>query len=162
MVSQKFITKNERETKNAGRAIIETLQVKSLRLVALYGDLGVGKTTLVQGMAEALGIKNRLISPTFILIKEYSVNHYRGNIRQCVSKVERFYHIDLYRLENYEEIKSLGLTEIFSDDKGVVAIEWAEKAKNLLPEKRLEVVFESLGGDRRIIEVSTNQSKTLV
>ena len=92
--------------------------------------LGAGKTTLVQGMAAALGIQKQVISPTFILIREYELVH---------QPWQRLYHVDLYRLEEAGEMKSMELEELWDDPKNLVVIEWAEKAGMALPEPRLEV-----------------------
>lgn len=112
--------------------------------MGLVGDLGAGKTTFVQGLAEGLGIKERLISPTFILVREYS-NKLGGN----------FYHIDLYRLEvvTETELEALGILDFVKSNKNVVLIEWADKAKGILPKDTIWVNFENLGGDQRKITV---------
>jgi tRNA threonylcarbamoyladenosine biosynthesis protein TsaE len=106
--------------------------------LALSGDLGSGKTTFVQGLAQGLGHTGRLISPTFILMRKYS----------------RFYHVDLYRLEDNLalEIENLGLTDVWNKDM-IVVVEWAEKIKDLIPPGTIWIRFEDLGGDKRRITV---------
>lgn len=99
--------------------------VRPGNVVALVGELGVGKTTMVQGMAQGLGIEDQLTSPTFTLIKEYS-----GRLK--------LYHIDVYRLEDPEEILDLGLEEILMGD-GVVVLEWADQIRDYLPKDYLEI-----------------------
>jgi len=118
-----------------------SLPKKSAYVIALYGDLGSGKTTFVQGMAKGLGIKRRIISPTFVIIRSYQVYSLY------------FYHIDLYRVEGVDNIKGLGLEEIINDHHNIVAIEWAEKMGDLLPKKRWDVGFEDLGEDERRITI---------
>jgi tRNA threonylcarbamoyladenosine biosynthesis protein TsaE len=107
-------------------------------ILALTGNLGSGKTTFVQGLAEGLGIKSRIISPTFILMRKYDKN---------------FYHIDLYRLEEKveQEVKNLGLEDIWTNPQNLVVIEWAEKIKNIIPKTAIWIKFENLGGDKRRI-----------
>jgi len=107
-------------------------------IIALYGELGSGKTTFIQGLAKGLGIKKRITSPTFVFVKKYKPN---------------FYHIDLYRIEETKEVKSLGLEEIFSEPKAVIAIEWAEKIKEILPKNRIDIWFNYLNQKQRKIEV---------
>lgn len=98
--------------------------------------MGSGKTTFIQGLAKGLGVKQRIISPTFILMRGYG---------------GRFYHIDLYRLENNveQELRNLGIEEIWGKRENIVAIEWAEKVKGMLPKSTIWINFEDLGGDKR-------------
>lgn len=104
--------------------------------MALVGDLGAGKTTFAQGLAEALGI-DRVNSPSFIIVRTYNTEH-------STKSKKTFYHVDLYRLEENikEELENLGITDIWSKPENVVLIEWANKAKGLLPESTIYVKFE--------------------
>ena len=130
-----IVTKSARETQELGKKLANNLKGG---IVALYGELGSGKTTFVQGLAAGLGIKKRIVSPTFIFIRQYS----------------NFYHIDLYRIEKPEDARGLGLEEILGDPANIVVIEWAEKIKNLLPKKRIDVKFKILGENERKITTS--------
>jgi tRNA threonylcarbamoyladenosine biosynthesis protein TsaE len=107
--------------------------------VALYGPLGSGKTCFVRGLAAGLDCRRAVRSPTFSLINEYP-----GKIP--------LYHIDFYRLENEDEIEDLGWTDYLNSD-GVVAIEWAERVKNMLPAKRFDVYLSFYGPEARRVEV---------
>lgn len=111
-------------------------------IFALVGDLGAGKTTFVQGFAQELGI-DRVISPTFIIMRSYDA---RG-------KIKTLYHVDLYRLENNikEELDNLGITGIWGSPDTVVLIEWADKAKKMLPENAQFIDFEYLDENKRRI-----------
>lgn len=93
----------------------------------LVGELGTGKTCLVQGIARGLGVKEYAFSPSFVLLREY-----HGRLP--------LYHIDFYRLDYIKEIADLGLEEYFYGD-GVCAIEWAEKGLQLIPEDHLLVTI---------------------
>jgi len=119
-------------------------------IIALYGELGSGKTTFIQGLAKGLGIKKRITSPTFVFVKKYKN---LPSAEPCFSNQPNFYHIDLYRIEETKEVKSLGLEEIFSEPKAVVAIEWAEKIKEILPKNRIDIWFNYLNQNKRKIEV---------
>ncbi|MEJ2348074.1 MAG: tRNA (adenosine(37)-N6)-threonylcarbamoyltransferase complex ATPase subunit type 1 TsaE [Patescibacteria group bacterium] len=134
-----IITESAQETKDLGRKIAADL--KGGETLALIGDLGSGKTTFVQGITEGLGIKGRTISPTFILMRRYTAPKFD------------FYHIDLYRLEDNleEEVKNLGLEDVWGDENNVVVIEWAEKIKDILPGGAISIKFKNLGGDKRKI-----------
>ena len=135
------ITKSAQETKDLGKKIATDL--KGGETLALTGDLGSGKTTFIQGFAEGLGIKDRIISPTFILMRKYSY-----------SKLN-FYHIDFYRLENNleNEVKNLGIDDTWGKENNIVAIEWAEKIKDLLPKGTIQLSFENMGEENRKIAI---------
>lgn len=106
-------------------------------IVLLSGNLGTGKTHLVQGIAFGLGVKEYACSPSFMIAREY---HGRLNL----------YHLDLYRLDHIEEIVDLGLDEYFRTDS-VCAIEWAEKGSGVLPVDNLTIELEHSGPDDRKI-----------
>lgn len=106
------------------------LNLKPGTTIALFGDLGGGKTTFLQGLAKGLGVEKRILSPTFIISREYSLSG--GG---C------FYHFDWYRLENEKQARALGIEELFGGEN-IVAIEWADRAKSILPQKRIEVYFK--------------------
>lgn len=122
-----------------------------VNVLALTGDLGSGKTTFVQGFAEGLGVKARIISPTFILMR-----HYKVSINHQSLTISHFYHIDLYRLEGNigNEVINLGLGDIWEKPENIVVIEWAEKIKEMIPESARWIKFENLGGDRRKITIN--------
>lgn len=148
MKEEIYVTKSSKETQDLARKLAEKL--RGDELIALFGDLGSGKTTFVQGLAKGLGIKQRIISPTFIIIRKYQIS----NIQYPISN---FYHVDLYRIENLTELKNLELGEIINNKGDMVAIEWAEKIKNLLPKKRIEIYFEDLGEEKRKITLKKHE-----
>jgi len=129
----KFITKSTEETVELGRKIGKTLQPNDV--VALIGDLGAGKTTLAQGIAQGLGVKEYVTSPTFIIINEH-----QGRIP--------LYHIDLYRLETPGAIEDLGIQEYFSKG-GVCVIEWAERLGELRPSNIKSIEIKVMSEDER-------------
>jgi len=151
-----FIANNSIETQKLAESFVKRL--KSGDVLALYGNLGSGKTTFVQGLAKGLGIKKRIISPTFIIVREYNFKSQASALR-LISRQELkntnqnsklFYHVDLYRVESEKEVRELGIEEIVKG-KDIVAIEWAEKMQSLLPKKRWDVRFEDLEGNKRKI-----------
>src|SRR5579872_7190874 len=127
----KIHTTSSKQTQKAGEAFAKEL--KAGDIILLYGDLGAGKTTFVQGLAKGLRITKRLISPTFTIIRRYAIPKR--------AKIKTFYHIDLYRTQTEDDLKGLGLQEIMSEKDAVVAIEWPEKLGSLLPKKRWEIQF---------------------
>lgn len=146
-----FITNNFEETQKIGERFAKTLE--SERTIALYGELGSGKTTFVQGLAEGLGIKQRIISPTFILARQYKLKAQSSKRKTKTQNSKLFYHVDLYRVNNEGEIKGLGVEEMISDPQNIVAIEWAEKMKNLLPKDRIDIYFEYVDEQKRRITI---------
>ncbi len=107
-------------------------------IVCLYGDLGAGKTSLSYGIALGLEVKEQYItSPTFTF-----VNEYEGRLP--------FYHIDLYRLKDPEELENIGFEE-YLDSDGVTVIEWAERAEDELPKERLSVYLNYVNENSREI-----------
>lgn len=138
------ITKNAAETKDFGKTLAVQLMGKKFHgplIVALYGDLGSGKTTFIQGFARGLGLTTRLLSPTFIIVRRYPVPETSFF----------FHHIDLYRMENITDMKGLGLGELFTDPVAIIVIEWAERLGTLLPEKRMDIRFEVISKNERKI-----------
>ncbi len=131
------IASNEEATEGLGYRLASLFQAGDV--IALYGELGAGKTCLVRGLAEGLGAEKVLVSsPSFSLINEYP-----GTLP--------LFHMDCYRLGLEEEIQELGLEEYF-DGPGVSIIEWAERIRNL-PEERLEISISILDEFRRRIEI---------
>ncbi len=113
-------------------------KIKPGAVVALTGSLGAGKTTFVKGVASGLGIKSEITSPSFTIIKEY----YEGRIP--------LYHMDLYRIDNYEELYMIGFEELIYG-VGLSIIEWSEKAEELLPSERIDVdIAINIDGSRQI------------
>ncbi|MFH1856597.1 MAG: tRNA (adenosine(37)-N6)-threonylcarbamoyltransferase complex ATPase subunit type 1 TsaE [Candidatus Omnitrophota bacterium] len=121
----RIISNNLTQTKNLGKKIASLL--KEGDFIALYGDLGSGKTTLAQSIIKSLGVKEGyIISPTFVLIREYE-----GKLK--------IYHFDLYRLNYLEELLELGYEDYFYRPKGVTLVEWAQKIEELLPREYLKI-----------------------
>jgi len=143
---RKVVTNNEAETNRLGFELGEKL--KPGEVVALYGELGVGKTALTKGMARGQGIQDRLLSPTFVLVREYDLP----------SKEGKLYHLDLYRLESAKELKSVNLEEMINEGNNIVIIEWAEKAEKWLPKEAMKIKLTSKGDTVREIVIDKTKS----
>ena len=126
------ITERKEETKELGKRLAPLFERGDV--VLLKGDLGAGKTTFTGGVAEGLSIDEKVISPTFNIMKCY----FKGRIP--------LYHIDAYRLEN-QNIE-IGLDEYIEGD-GVCLIEWPMYIEKLIPDDYLEITINNLGGDKR-------------
>jgi tRNA threonylcarbamoyladenosine biosynthesis protein TsaE len=135
----RIITKSERETIMVGEEIAKHLRPGDM--VALSGDLGAGKTTLVKGIAKGLGIKNyRYVnSPSFTLVKEY-----KGKIP--------LFHFDVYRLNGLKDIEDIGYEDYLAR-AGVVVIEWSNKMTRILPKKHLDISLKISGPSKRSLNI---------
>lgn len=150
-MKSEYITKSAEETRKIGENLAKGLRGQTV--MTLTGDLGFGKTTFVQGLAKGLGIKYRIISPTFVIARKYQIA-----AENAKRNSKTFYHIDLYRLETKEELEGIGMKEILSDPNAIVVIEWPEKLGELLPKKRIDIMFEYLNdSERKIIVSNLNQ-----
>lgn len=137
-----FDTHSPDETQKLGQALGAALQPG--QVIAFRGDLGSGKTCMIQGVCQAFHVRDYVTSPTFILINEYAGQ--RGNISVPI------YHFDLYRLGGEEDLEALGAEEYFYG-AGICLVEWAERAGDLLPRDRVDVALEYGGEELRHITV---------
>ncbi len=118
-------------------------------LILLDGQLGTGKTTLTQGIAQGMGITDVINSPTFTLLKEYHSSLAPNAIQmQTAQQSLALYHFDLYRLDDPEEMLDLGFEDYFYGP-GVCVVEWAEKANLLWPPARLNIRLKVLSETKR-------------
>jgi tRNA threonylcarbamoyladenosine biosynthesis protein TsaE len=135
------------DTRTIGEALAPALRPRDA--ILLSGELGAGKTTFVQGVARGLGIEDRVVSPTFTLIKEYS-----GRLDVA--------HVDVYRLDRIQDVVDLGLDEL-GEGEDVLLIEWGDVVEELLPVERLRVELtaeDPAGGTdvRRIVMIGRGPS----
>ncbi|TCS93282.1 tRNA (adenosine(37)-N6)-threonylcarbamoyltransferase complex ATPase subunit type 1 TsaE [Hazenella coriacea] len=133
-----FITNDELETKQLAKQMALFLQAGDV--LALEGDLGAGKTTFAQGLAEGLEVSDKVDSPTFTIIKEYN-----GRIP--------FYHMDVYRLD--PETDELGLEDYFYG-QGICLVEWASQVETLLPEQTIWLRLTVQSDGKRQIQLKSN------
>lgn len=141
-------THDPEETFEVGRTI--GMNAKPGQIYTLTGDLGVGKTVFTQGVAAGLGITEPVNSPTFTIIQEYE----DGRLP--------FYHFDVYRIGDLEEMEEIGYDDYFFE-QGICLIEWAELIEEILPEKRIEVTIEKdleKGFEYRKITIEERGEKT--
>ncbi|HEY6058526.1 MAG TPA: tRNA (adenosine(37)-N6)-threonylcarbamoyltransferase complex ATPase subunit type 1 TsaE [Candidatus Limnocylindrales bacterium] len=130
-------TVDEEETRQLGARLAQ--RARPGDLLALYGDLGVGKTQLAKGFGRGLGVAATINSPSFVLMAEYL-----GRLP--------FFHIDLYRLADAADALAGGVLDE-RQAAGVALVEWADRLAGALPEERLDVVFEGAGDDPRRISL---------
>ncbi len=137
---KKYVSGSEDETKKIAETFAKETRAN---IFALTGELGAGKTIFAQGFAKGLGIKDKIISPTFVLIRQHKIPNTRG----AYGTKKVLYHIDLYRLMEFNQ---LGLEEIFSNKNNVVLIEWGEKIKEL-PKGTIKISIQKENNNKRKI-----------
>ncbi|MDD3072586.1 MAG: tRNA (adenosine(37)-N6)-threonylcarbamoyltransferase complex ATPase subunit type 1 TsaE [Candidatus Pacebacteria bacterium] len=133
-------SKTEKEGELLGKKILK--EKKEGVVLALSGDLGAGKTTFLKGFAKGIGVKEKILSPTFVIFR-----------KMPISKERNFFHFDCYRLKNEKDLFSLGFEEIIKNKKNIIAIEWPEKIKKSLPYDSIFINFEFISGDKRKISI---------
>lgn len=137
MTESRIVTNSEEETIALGERLGRTLRAGDV--VSLEGELGAGKTRLVQGIARGLGLSTaRVNSPTFVLVNMYAGLKDGGAL----------VHVDAYRLGGAEELPALGWDRL-TDGSNIVVIEWASRIEAALPRDRIEVGIEHAGAERR-------------
>jgi tRNA threonylcarbamoyladenosine biosynthesis protein TsaE len=137
---EKFFTKNEKETQKLAQILAKEIlntpkKMKNALVFGLEGNLGAGKTTFIQAFAKETGVKRRLTSPTFVLMKKYN----------------NLYHLDCYRIKDSQDVLAMDFKEIIANPKNIVLIEWAEKIRKILPKNKIWIKFKILGRKERII-----------
>lgn len=136
MIKRELIIKNENETRAFALNLAEELEAGNV--LALIGDLGTGKTALTKYIAQGLGIRDSIVSPTFTIVREYT----GGRLP--------LYHFDVYRLADSEEMFNIGAEEYFYEKDGVCVIEWADIVEDILPAdtKYIYIEYGASEGER--------------
>ena len=148
-----MISKSLVETAEFARNFLKQL-AKGARsgamVVALYGDLGSGKTTFTQFLAKELGVENYVTSPTFVIEKKYVIPAQAG-----IQGFKTLIHIDCYRLTAPDEMLHLGWSEIAADPNNLIVVEWPERIASILPNDCVKIEFKFVGENEREILVKS-------
>lgn len=136
MKNCKYLAKDVTDTKQIAFKVAQDLLLirdhgESGILVCLWGDVGAGKTTFVQGLAEQLGVEEVVNSPTFLVMKKYLLTKSWDGYN--------LFHFDCYRVNMLEDVLNLGWREILSDKRNIIFVEWPDKILNLLPAKKINI-----------------------
>ena len=126
-IAEEFLSKIFKDKNNKTQALV----------VGLSGDLGAGKTAFTKAVAKHMGIKNKITSPTFVIIKNYKLK---------ITNYKKFFHIDAYRLKNEKELLYLGWEKIIGDKENLIFVEWPENVSGIIPK------------NARFIYISTNEN----
>ena len=157
---KEFITKNAKETGRLAGILAKELEKKGSTffsiqgrtlkrkavIIGLEGELGAGKTTFIKGFARALGVKEKVLSPTFVLIKSYKLKTINYKL---------LFHIDAYRLKDHRDLLSLGIEEILAHSENIVLIEWSDRVEKILPKKYIKIHFDHISEKERRITIET-------
>lgn len=141
---EKNITYSPLETMELAMNLAQTLV--GGEVLALHGDLGGGKTTFTKGLAEALKVVETVTSPTFVMLKNYPAKLSQNQKIELV-------HIDAYRSDTIEDIKSVGIEDYLNRKDVVMVVEWAEKIMEILPYNMIEIIFKFIDNNTREIEI---------
>ena len=163
-----IITKSAKKTQKfsgeLARKLIKKSGSKSALVVALEGELGSGKTTFIKGFSKALGVRERVLSPTFVLIHRHKLTNNKkrqrfpashGNLRRAITnnQLKNLYHIDAYRLKYEKVLTKLGIKEIFANPKNIVLIEWADRVERAIPKSTTWIHFDHINESERKITI---------
>lgn len=149
--SSLFITKSAAQTKRLARILIKKILSgrfpEKAIVIGLKGNLGSGKTAFVQGFAAGFGIKENVLSPSFVLMKIYRL---AGQ-----SYFKNLIHIDAYRIEKSQEILDLGFKKLAARKENIILVEWADRIRRVLPRNTLWLKFQVVGRNERKIIVNS-------
>lgn len=142
-----MISKSVKDTEKIAKIFLEKLlkdkNKDTALVVALSGDLGVGKTAFTQSVLKHLGVKNKVSSPTFVIIKKYSLK---------TKGYKYLFHLDAYRLKNKQELLNLGWEEIIEDGENLVFIEWPENVTKAIPANAKFIRIKDMDGGNKSFE----------
>jgi len=138
-----IISQAPQETHHLAKKILACLEEESLNVLLLQGNLGGGKTTFCQGVLTSLGAEGPFTSPSFVIMKKYSL--------PATSHFKNVYHIDCYRVDE-QALLDLGWKEIIANQENLVLVEWPEKIKAVWPKKYYLLEFELAGEHQRKIK----------
>lgn len=118
-------------------------------VLSLEGELGGGKTTFLKGLAKGMGISEVVKSPSFVIMKKY-------RIEKKKFKKSFFYHLDCYRIQKANEILDIGWEKIIRNSLNIVAVEWGDQIKKIMPKDYIKMKFEFTGKSKRKIQLFKN------
>lgn len=144
MENKHMTTKSAEETRALGKRLAG--EIPPGTLLCLMGDLGAGKTTLVQGLLEGLGAERPYVSPTFVIMKQYDL------AAPSMTGITRVYHADAYRVQE-KDFTEIGFAEWCADQDGLIILEWPERIVTILPEKRIDITITALSEMEREIKI---------
>lgn len=170
---KKIITNSPEESKKIAQDFVkEILDRKRAEdgalVLALTGELGSGKTTFAQNFAEAFGIKEKIKSPTFIIMRKHEIRNpksetnLKSQTQKIKTKLKHLFHFDVYRIHDEKEVLNLGWEEIIKNPENIVLVEWADKIEKILPKSYVKINFKHLVGNKREIEIKFDRISHMI
>ncbi len=143
-----YTIQNTKEMKNVVRETLAALpsDAREASILTLSGDLGAGKTTFTQALAEELGVKGRVTSPTFGIMRSYDT---------ADETFTTLIHIDAYRLEGSKDMETLGWENLITDPKNFIVIEWPERIESIIPKNTIQLTLEHINETTRKINLKS-------
>ncbi|MCL2014475.1 MAG: tRNA (adenosine(37)-N6)-threonylcarbamoyltransferase complex ATPase subunit type 1 TsaE [Oscillospiraceae bacterium] len=145
MKNQTFISHSVEQTREFAKRLAQELYGGSF--IAFKGGLGAGKTAFITGLAEGLGIRDAVSSPTYTLL-----HHYRKNDSQHTEASSDLYHFDMFRISGYDDLESTGFFDYLSGD-AILAVEWSENIQDFIPDGAIIITMEVIGENIRKITI---------
>ncbi|MFH1656735.1 MAG: tRNA (adenosine(37)-N6)-threonylcarbamoyltransferase complex ATPase subunit type 1 TsaE [Candidatus Nealsonbacteria bacterium] len=175
MKQKEYITNSFKETRKLGEEIAEEILKKRFKnqvafVIGLKGELGGGKTTFLQGFAKGLNIKEKILSPTFVIFKKFKIpacipfttgsmaGRPACNVVAIAGRQKlnnNLYHFDCYRIKGQKDLLDLGFKEIISNQSNIVVIEWADKIKKIMPKNSIWIEFKVVNENKRKIIIKS-------
>jgi tRNA threonylcarbamoyladenosine biosynthesis protein TsaE len=152
----KIISESPEETQKIASFFTEfilrqgILKRQEALVISLEGSLGSGKTEFLKGVAGFLELKERIFSPTFLIMKSFPLDFPRPFVHKKAFKT--LWHLDCYRLEKIKDIKDLGFLEVTENPQNLIFVEWGDKIKKVLPKDCFRIKFKIVGDEERILE----------
>jgi tRNA threonylcarbamoyladenosine biosynthesis protein TsaE len=154
-----ILSKKLEDTRNTARKVLDyavkCADGNSATVIGLYGDLGAGKTAFVKEIASVVGIKENVLSPTFVILKRYDI---KNRTKQYSEVFKNLIHIDAYRLEGSNNLEQLNWNEISKNSENIIFIEWPDNIKEVLPNNIIKVYFKFIDEDTREIKYNFNKN----
>lgn len=156
MTIRRFKSPSSQKTKRFAEEFAKEILVRGRKnktafILAMEGDLGGGKTTFLQGFAKGLGIREKVLSPTFLIMKIFKIPAPKNEKEKNLFR--KFFHLDCYRIDSPKEILNLGWDKIIADNQNIVAVEWSEKIKKIIPKNSILIKFDFIKKNTRVLYI---------
>lgn len=146
-----YRSKSVKETQKIAADLAKDIFKKQTKngaiIIALEGELGAGKTTFTKAFAKAMGVKKKLTSPTFVLMRQYKLD---------IGGFKLLIHLDTYRLRDYRDLLPLGIKEILKNPENIILIEWADRVVEILPKNSIKIHLDHISENERKISICEN------
>ncbi|OGY57505.1 MAG: tRNA (adenosine(37)-N6)-threonylcarbamoyltransferase complex ATPase subunit type 1 TsaE [Candidatus Colwellbacteria bacterium RIFCSPHIGHO2_02_FULL_45_17] len=134
---KRYITKSPAKTRALARNIAENPKrprpTQGATVLGLIGDLGAGKTTFIKSFIRSMGVKKRITSPTFLILRRFAINN---------KIFKNIFHVDAYRIKDEKDLRGINIRDVLKEPSNIVLVEWADRIKKVLPKETIWVKFK--------------------